>query len=457
MSICTSILSKNHHLNSQNKLKETRCLAFEELLPREEIVPLMKGENHRNRIYTSEVTLWAFLSQAIEEDKSQQAAVSRVVATAIAKGEPAPSVNTSAFSQARSNLDEKSISLLAKYTAQQVVEHLPKEWLWRQKQIKIVDGSTVSMPDTPSNQEIYPQSNCQKAGVGFPIARIVALIDYATGVLLDLALGPCEGKETGEHALLRQLLSTLTPNDLLLGDRYYSSFFLMAALIMRGISGVFPLHHTRRPDFRTGTILGKKDHIVTWKKPSKVPNWMTREEYDAFPDEISVREIAVEIKQPGFRAKTLVLVSTLLDSREVSKTALASLYSCRWFIELSLRAIKETMSMDILRGKTPSMIRKELWIHLLAYNLIRRWMAQAAWSTGKAVATLSFKLTLQLLRAFDSFALLVTTEQRDQLTHAIASKTVANRSGREEPRRVKRRPKPFPLLQMARGLYKNVA
>lgn len=457
MSICTSILSKNHHLNSQNKLKETRCLAFEELLPREEIVPLMKGENHRNRIYTSEVTLWAFLSQAIEEDKSQQAAVSRVVATAIAKGEPAPSVNTSAFSQARSNLDEKSISLLAKNTAQQVVEHLPKEWLWRQKQIKIVDGSTVSMPDTPSNQEIYPQSNCQKAGVGFPIARIVALIDYATGVLLDLALGPCEGKETGEHALLRQLLSTLTPNDLLLGDRYYSSFFLMAALIMRGISGVFPLHHTRRPDFRTGTILGKKDHIVTWKKPSKVPNWMTREEYDAFPDEISVREIAVEIKQPGFRAKTLVLVSTLLDSREVSKTALASLYSCRWFIELSLRAIKETMSMDILRGKTPSMIRKELWIHLLAYNLIRRWMAQAAWSTGKAVATLSFKLTLQLLRAFDSFALLVTTEQRDQLTHAIASKTVANRSGREEPRRVKRRPKPFPLLQMARGLYKNVA
>jgi len=417
----------------------------------------MKGENHRNRIYTSEVTLWAFLSQAIEEDKSQQAAVSRVVATAIAKGEPAPSVNTSAFSQARSNLDEKSISLLAKNTAQQVVEHLPKEWLWRQKQIKIVDGSTVSMPDTPSNQEIYPQSNCQKAGVGFPIARIVALIDYATGVLLDLALGPCEGKETGEHALLRQLLSTLTPNDLLLGDRYYSSFFLMAALIMRGISGVFPLHHTRRPDFRTGTILGKKDHIVTWKKPSKVPNWMTREEYDAFPDEISVREIAVEIKQPGFRAKTLVLVSTLLDSREVSKTALASLYSCRWFIELSLRAIKETMSMDILRGKTPSMIRKELWIHLLAYNLIRRWMAQAAWSTGKAVATLSFKLTLQLLRAFDSFALLVTTEQRDQLTHAIASKTVANRSGREEPRRVKRRPKPFPLLQMARGLYKNVA
>ena len=287
--------------------------------------------------------------------------------------------------------------------------------------------------------------------------QIVAIIDYATGVLLDLALGPCQGKETGEHALLRQLLPTLTSNDLLIGDRYYSSFFLMATLIKRGISGVFPLHHTRQPDFKTGTILGKKDHSVTWKKPAKKPNWMTREEYDAFPDEISVREAAVEIKQPGFRAKTLILVSTLLDSRDVSKTALASLYSCRWFIELSLRAIKETMNMDILRGKTPSMIRKELWVHLLAYNLIRRWMAQAAWHAGKAVATLSFKLTLQLLRPFESFALLATPEQQSQLTYAIASKTVANRPGREEPRRIKRRPKPFPLLQMARELYKNVA
>lgn len=456
MSICTSILSKNHHLNAQNSLKERKHLAFKELLQKDEIVPLLKEQNHRERVYTPEVTLWAFLSQVIEEDKSLQAAVSRVIATAIINGEPVPSVNTSAYSQARSNLEEECISLLAQRTAQQVVEHLPKEWLWKQKQIKLVDGSTVSMPDTQSNQEAYPQSRGQKAGVGFPIARIVALIDYATGVLLDLALGPCRGKATGEHALLRQLLPTLTSNDLLIGDRYYSSFFLMAALIKQGVSAVFPLHHTRQPDFKTGTILGKKDHIVSWKKPAAKPNWMTREEYDAFPDEISLREVAVEIKQPGIRTKTLILVSTLLDSRDVSKTALASLYSCRWFIELSLRAIKETMKMDILRGKTPSMIRKELWAHLLAYNLIRKWMAQAAWCAGKAVSTLSFKLTLQLLRHFDSFALLIDPQQQNQLTQVIASKTVANRPGRSEPRRVKRRAKPFPLLQMARGLYNNV-
>ena len=229
----------------------------------------------------------------------------------------------------------------------------------------------------------------------------------------------------------------------------------MASLIKQGISGVFPLHHTRQPDFRAGKVLGKKDHIVSYKKPPKKPNWMTLEEYDEFPDEILVREVAVEIKQPGFRTKTLILVSTLLDYLEVSKTALASLYSCRWFIELSLRAIKEKMNMDILRGKTPSMVRKEIWIHILAYNLIKKWMAQAAWFTGKAVSTLSFKLTLQLLKSFESLALQLGSEQHTELVLTIASKTVANRPGRSEPRRIKRRPKPFPLLQMRRELYKH--
>ena len=202
MSICSSILSKNHHLNIQKQLNGTKHLAFKELLPKEEIIRPTKEQNSRDRLYTPEVTLWAFLSQAIEEDKSQQAAVSRVIATAIINGTQTPSANTSAYNQARSNLEEDSISLLAKKVANDVIERLPKEWLWKQKQIKIVDGSTLSMPDTQNNQEVYPQSRCQKAGVGFPIMRMVGIIDYATGVLMNLALGPCRGKETGEHALL---------------------------------------------------------------------------------------------------------------------------------------------------------------------------------------------------------------------------------------------------------------
>ena len=219
-------------------------------------------------------------------------------------------------------------------------------------------------------QEIYPQSKSQKPGVGFPIARIVAIIDYITGVVLDIAVGPCRGKQTGVHALLRELLSLFSTDDVVMGDRYYPSYFLMASLIKKGVAGVFPAHHCRKPDFRQGKRLGKKDHIASWKKPHK-PAWMTQAEYDTVPNEILVREVTTEIKRPGFRTEIRILVTTLLDPVVYSASDLASLYCCRWFIELSLRSIKDTMHMGILRGKTPAMVRKEIWVHLLAYNLIR--------------------------------------------------------------------------------------
>jgi hypothetical protein len=206
------------------------------------------------------------------------------------------------------------------------------------------------MPDTLKNQEIYPQSRSQKAGVGFPIARIVAVIDYITGVVLDLAIGPCRGKQTGEHTLLRELLSLFGTDDIVMGDRYYPSYFLMAALIKQGVYGVFPSHHTRKPDFRLGKRLGKKDHIVSWKKPKK-PAWMEQSEYDAVPEEILVREVATEIKRHGFRTKMRVLVTILLDPVVYSASDLACLYCYRWFIELSLRSIKDTMQMGIFGSK----------------------------------------------------------------------------------------------------------
>lgn len=458
MSICTSFLSVNHQLKIISKLKNSKDLPFSEVLTKEDLSRHIKNMKYRERIFSPEVTLWAFLSQAIEDDKSQQAAVSRIVAAAVAQGKKIPSANTSAYSQARSRLSEKSLATLTRETARQIESSTPNEWLWKSKRIKLIDGSTLSMPDTAKNQEIYPQSRSQKPGVGFPIARIVAIIDYITGVVLDLAIGPCRGKETGEHALLRELLSLFDTDDIVMGDRYYPSFFLMAALIKQGVSGVFPTHHGRKPDFRRGKRLGKKDHIVSWKKAKK-PAWMEQAEYDAAPNEILVREVATEIKRPGFRTEIRVLVTTLLDPIAYSSSDLATLYGCRWFIELSLRSIKDTMHMGILRGKTPSMVRKEIWVHLLAYNLIRRLMAQAAWIHGKTVATLSFKLTLQITKAFQQAGLLNENnpEIYGKLLEAINCKQVGNRPDRQEPRRVKRRPKPFPLLQKARGLYANAA
>ena len=458
MSICSSFLSVNHQINVISKLKNSKVLPFSEVLTKEELSRHMQKGKHRERTFSPTVTLWAFLSQAIEDDKSQQAAVSRIIAAAIAHGERAPSANTSAYSQARSRLSEENLATLVRETAQKIESNTPNEWRWKSKRIKLIDGSTLSMPDTPQNQDVYPQSKSQKAGVGFPLARIVAIIDYITGVVLDLAIGPCRGKQTGEHALLRELLPLFDTDDIVMGDRYYPSFFLMAALIKQGVSGVFPTHHCRKPDFRQGKRLGKKDHIASWKKPNK-PAWMDQAEYEAVPDEILVREVFTEIKRPGFRTETRVLVTNLLDPVVYSASDLASLYCCRWFVELSLRSIKDTMHMGILRGKTPGMVRKEIWVHLLAYNLIRRLMAQAAWVYGKTVATLSFKLTLQITKAFQQAGLLNQNnpEIHKKLLEAINHKQIGNRPDRQEPRRVKRRPKPFPLLQKARGLYANAA
>ena len=220
------------------------------------------------------------------------------------------------------------------------------------------------------------------------------------------------------------------------------------------VDAVFPMHAARKYDFRKGTRLGKKDHIVQWKKPSK-PDWMSQDEYNEFPDEIRVREVEVENKKSGYRTQKRVLVTTLLDSKIVAKEDLSELYDCRWFVEIALKSIKETMHMDILRGKTPEMVRKEIWAHFLAYNLVRKIMAQSAMVHGRSPRCLSFKLALQTIISFRNAGILSENniDIYAQLLKAITYKQVGNRPGRSEPRRIKRRPKSFPLLQRSRNLY----
>ena len=167
-------------------LKSNDKLPFSQILPKEDINRnVQDAVIYRERVFTPHVTLWAFLSQVIDDDQSQQAAVSRVVAEFIARGEEPPSANTSAYSQARSKLSESLLSSLVRDSATQLVAEIPAEWLWNGRKVKLVDGSTISMPDTPANQAAYPQAKTQKPGVGFPIARVVVLVDYFTGVVAD--------------------------------------------------------------------------------------------------------------------------------------------------------------------------------------------------------------------------------------------------------------------------------
>lgn len=461
MNISSIVTASGHPKSIIASLKSTNGLPFREVLSPEVIAESMNVPyRERYDFYSPEITLWAFLSQALDADQSLDAAVKRVIAFHLAMGHDYDiSSNTAAFSKARSRLPEEIISNLARDSAEKMEENIPESWLWNKLHLKLVDGSTVSMPDTPENQKLYPQPDSQKKGIGFPIARIVAVISCVIGAVLDLAIGPYAGKETGEHALLRQIIDVFKPGDVALGDSYYASFFLIAMLMKKGVKIIFPMHTARNSDFRLGKKLGKKDHIAKWIKPKK-PKWMDQETYDSFLAEIDVREVIIHINKKGFRSEQRILVTTFLDPQFMSSSQLATLYSYRWWVELDLRSLKQTMHMNILRGKSPKMVHKEIWVHILAYNLIRKIMAQAAYAHDKKPRELSFKCALDTIKAFRERGLLSENNEKiyAALLKSIARNVVGNRPGRSEPRVVKRRPKAFPRMQKPRHLYhKNKA
>lgn len=458
MDISSTVTPNSHPKSILNTLKSTGALPFQEILSSDVIVKSLNEVVYRERynFYPPDVTLLAFLSQVLDADHSLEAAVSRVIAFHLSQGRQEDiSSNTAAYSKARSKFPEEVISNLACESAAQLEEAVPNDWLWNKlHRLKLIDGSTVSMPDTPENQAMYPQPDSQKAGVGFPIARIVTVISCATGAVLDLAIGPYSGKQTGEHALLRQLMHVFKKGDVVLGDCYYASFFLIAMLVKMGVDVILPIHSARDCDFRFGKRLGKKDHIAQWIKPIK-PEWMDQETYDNMPGNISIREISIKRCRKGFRAKERIIVTTFLDPGYVSKNDLDQLYTCRWWIELDLRSIKDTLQMNILRGKTPQMVHKEIWAHLLAYNMIRKIMAEAAYFYDKKPRELSFKLALHVIKSFRESGILSVSDKKIYvaLLKSIVRKRIGNRPGRQEPRMVKRRPKAFPRLQKSRRFY----
>lgn len=439
------------------KLKTGNLLPFSDVLSAQSIREKFQDIPFRNRLFSPDMTVFAFLSQVLGADRSCQAAVAQVIAHRIAQGDQPPSANTAAYCQARARLPVNLLANLAKESAQDMEAQAKPEWLWRGRSVKIADGTTLSMPDTCENQKSYPQPPSQKQGIGFPIARLVGVFSLGTGALLDLAIAPYMGKGTGEHALLRQLMSVFKPEDVLLGDAYYGSFFLIAALIQKRVDAVFPMNTNRSHDFREGKRLRKKDHLLQWKKPAQ-PMWMDKETYIAFPNVITVRVSTVVDTRPGYRSKTRVLVTTMLNSKTVSSEALAELYRYRWFVELNLRSMKDIMGMDILRSKTPAMVHKEIWAYVLGYNLVRKLMAQAAVMKKCNPREMSYKLAYQMLFAFRQAGIF---SERDKeaygcLLKAVNYKKVGNRGGRNEPRMVKRRPKAFPRLQKPRNFYHRV-
>ena len=424
-----------------------------------------------DRIYTPLVTLWVFLSQVLSADHSCRAAVARLIAHLVSRGEKPCSAQTGAYCQARERLPEKFFADVACSVGRTLDAKADQQWLWKGRRVYLFDGTTVTMPDTPENQQAYPQVYNQKPGLGFPIARVGAIISLACGAVLNLGLCRYAGKGQGEVSLLRTLWDILCPGDILLTDRLQANWTNIVLLQQRGLELVSRLNKAhRKADFRRGRRLGDKDHIVRWFKPTSIRS-VDRKTYQALPESITIREARVPVTQRGFRTKSIVVVTTLLDPQQTTKEDLATLYRARWNNELDLRSIKSTMQMRELRCKTPELVHKEVWTHILAYNLIRTVMAQAAAKHGVLPRSISFKGAMQTLEAFQPLLELGTgydAAGRLRLCHelldAIATHRVADRPDRYEPRVKKRRRNHYGWLtepraemkrKMAKGVTKN--
>jgi hypothetical protein len=402
-------------------------------------------------IYSTQVVLWAFLAQVLRDGKGAAcaSAVADIATYMQQTGQPVPSGDTGDYCRARAKLDPRSLRRLAVQTAAQLEAQAKDAWLWHGRHAQLVDGFTFSLPDTPANQEAFPQMKSQKPGVGFPIARACAVLSLATGAIHDLGVGPCQGKETGETALLRQIMDCLARGDIAVLDRLFCSFMVLAALKLRGVDVCTRLHPCRKNDVCRGQRLGDHDHLVTWTRPP-CPAWMSPQVYAQIPQTMTLRELQFNVVAPGRRAETITVITTLSDPLAYPRQDIAALFGHRWNVELDIRQIKQTLRLDHVRCKSPEMVQRELWTTLLAYNLVRKVIATAGALHHKPPRELGFTLACQTI--LSSWMLLATGAGRDAkelwqwALERIAANPVANRPGRVEPRVLKRRRHRYPLM-----------
>jgi len=447
----------------RERLAKSPDLPFDRLLTSEQIDQAVCDEKHtfRDRVYTPAVTVWAFLWQVLTPNGTCRDAVNRVIAWCVRTGQAAPAADTGAYCDARVRLPLGLIQRLVKGVGERTTKASSNQWRWCGHRVRVADGTTVSMPDTEANQKEFPQPKSQKKGVGFPIARLVIVFGLACGSALEWATGRYRGKGQGETSLILGLLDQFERGDVLLADRYYSSYGILARGLARGVQYVGQSHAARRVDFRTGLRLGKDDHVVRWTKPTiRAAGW-EKDAWASLPSELEVREVRVHVRIAGFRTKTYVIVTTLLDPVLYPVTALAELYRRRWLVELNLRSLKVTLGMDVLRCKTPEMVKKEIAMHLLAYNLIRGVMAESARTVGGEPWKLSFTGAWSAVRNLETLICGNPSEGWVMLLQVVCGQRVGNRPNRVEPRVKKRRPKPHRLMtrprQQLRDEMKRVA
>lgn len=444
-------LRKVAALNALSDFFET----FGFLIPESLLQRRAEGANSRQRRFSLHVTFWAFLAQTLVPQTSCRDIVRKVQAWWLLHDPKADvgSSSTCAYTKARRRLDPETIRPVARHLVEHLEGRTPKSQLWFGRRVRVVDGTTVSMPDTEANQAVYPQSAGQKPGCGFPLMRVVGLFSLASGALLDHATG---SKHVHESILSTRLMEGLDKGDIVLADRGFCSFLAFQRLSFAGVDALMRLNGARKVDFRKGVKLGPNDRLLTWKKPARKPTGCTQEAYDALPATLTLRHVKLVVAARGHRTQTIVLVTTLLDPLAYPIEALGELYFQRWSVELHFREIKTTLGMDVLRCQTPDMVEKEVMMHAVSYNLVRAIMQQAAIDHQVDLTRISFKGTVDTLRHWSASLEALRGKPRkqkallDAMLELIAKDLVPLRPGREEPRAKKRRPKNYQLLTKPR-------
>ena len=428
------------------------------LLPTAQVQAACATAEYQDRgiVYTAATTLYAFLAQMLRADRSCQQTVSGVAAHRVANGQRPCAADTGGYCKARQRIPEAVFTTLFEQAGRETEDRLGEKGLWCGRRVRVIDGSTLQIADTEANRREYPLQRGLQPGCHYPVVRILAVFSCAVGVVLQALLRPYQGKGTGETGMLRDLADFFSPGDVQLNDRYYGGYWDIAFWQQRQVDLVTRLPASRRSDFRRGQRLGKNDHRVTWRRTER-PEWLTLAEAANFPETLTLREVRVPVTIPGFRTREVIVITTLLDPVAFPAHEVAGLDRRRWQAELHLRSLKTHMEMDYLRTKHPETVRKEFFIHLLAYNLVRRVALEAALANHLEPWQISFKGTLQTLNEFLArFHRATVVEQWvESWLRTIAQIQVGHRPDRIEPYAVKRRPKNYPPLQEHRTRYKN--
>ena len=426
----------------KNSIFQFSHLPFADILSTDALQAIIEhSTSSRERIFTPLVTLKAFIFQVLSTDGSCRQAVNHVLSERLYQGCPANSIKTGAYCKARKRLPLNPLKQAVESSGKTLHQQAHKTWLWKGHNTLLTDGTTVLMPDTPENQAEFPQQSNQKPGLGFPITRIVGLISLSVGTVVSYSMGPYQGKGSGETSLFSRVIDTIARQDLLLADRYYCTWAIIALMMQQGSHRLVQNHAQRKPDFRRGKKLGAKDHLIEWKKPKRKPDWITQGDYETLPDVILLREFSV---------KGRVYVTTLMNAKKYHKKELTELYTQRWVIELDFRSLKTHMKMDRLRCKSPEMVKKEIAVYLLTYNLIRAGIARAAKVKNQIPRQLSFMTTVQVFNEGLLQLILLSGKVLkyaiDGLLNAIASIPIGQQKRKAQPRAIKRRPKAYPVL-----------